>query len=280
MSNKAENTSRRAINKQKVLAAVKHTLLLCAIVAYVLVAYSMTADRINTQTISKVVVNIDKSGNRFIGPDDIINMLSNKGMSIVGQNMESVNINTIEREVSKMPSVRNAEVYRTIDGRLGIQVTQRRPILHIYPTNDVDYYIDNEGRVMPSSKNYTAHVIVVSGYINERYIDHNGENIAKMAKQGKSSGKLLPDLYTLVNFLNSDKIWAAQFEQIYINQQGDIELVPRIGNHVVLLGDIDNLEKKFRNLYAFYKQGFDKYGWNKYRTLNLKYENQIVCVKR
>lgn len=280
MTNKAENTGWWATNKQKVLATAKHTLLLCAIVAYLLVAYSMTADRINAQTISKVVVNIDKSGNRFIGPDDIINKLADKGMTLVGQNIESVNLNTIEREVRKMPSVRNAEVYRIIDGRLGIQVIQRHPILHIYPANDVDYYIDNEGRVMPSSKNYTAHVIVVSGYINERYIDHNGENIAKMAKPGKSSGKLLPDLFTLVNYLNSDKIWAAQFEQIYINQQGDIELVPRIGNHVVLIGDIDNLYKKFRNLHAFYKQGFEKYGWNKYRILNLKYENQIVCVKR
>lgn len=150
----------------------------------------------------------------------------------------------------------------------------------INPNGD-SYYIDANGQVMPLSKKYTAHVIVVNGNLNEPYMDHVGENLRRQQiKADKSTGELLPDLFRLVQFINNNKFWKAQIEQIYINGKHDIELVPRVGNHTIILGSVDDMSEKFENLRAFYEQGLSKYGWNKYKTINLKFKNQIVCTKR
>jgi len=112
-------------------------------------------------------------------------------------------------------------------------------------------------------------------------MDHVGENLrSHQSKTDKSTGELLPDLFRLVQFINGSKFWKAQIEQIYINQKKEIELVPRVGNHTIILGSVDDLREKFENLEAFYEQGLSKYGWNKYKTINLKFKNQIVCTKR
>ena len=122
---------------------------------------------------------------------------------------------------------------------------------------------------------------MASGYLKEPYMDHVGENMKlRMAKGDKSSGEIIPDLFKLVLTINDSKLWRSQFEQIYVNSKGDIELVPRVGNHIIELGSVENLNEKLENLEAFYKQGLSQYGWNKYRTISLKYKNQIVCTKR
>ena len=64
-----------------------------------------------------------------------------------------------------------------------------------------------------------------------------------------------------------------------MNQQQEIELIPRVGNQRILLGDADSLDNKFRNLYIFYKQALPRAGWGTYRTINIKYANQVVGVK-
>jgi len=69
-------------------------------------------------------------------------------------------------------------------------------------------------------------------------------------------------------------------EQLYINKKSEFELIPKIGNHTILFGDIKEMKDKFEKLIAFYKQGISKSGWNKYKTINLKFKNQVVCTKK
>jgi cell division protein FtsQ len=70
-----------------------------------------------------------------------------------------------------------------------------------------------------------------------------------------------------------------QIEQLFVNDKADIELIPRVGNQRIVLGSADSLEVKMRNLLAFYKQAMPKVGWDTYKTINVKYTNQVVCVK-
>ena len=60
----------------------------------------------------------------------------------------------------------------------------------------------------------------------------------------------------------------------------EIELIPRVGNHIILLGSEEEMEAKFEKLMLFYKKGVQQTGWNQYSIINLKYKNQLVCVKR
>ena len=60
----------------------------------------------------------------------------------------------------------------------------------------------------------------------------------------------------------------------------EFELVPEFGSHIIVLGDLSDLDKKLRKLNAFYQQALLEEGLNKYKTINLKFDNQVVCVKK
>ena len=250
---------------------------------YLVAVLWIVGDKTEEVRIDAISVHIsDNSSNKFITESDVTQALKNENIKLVGELMNSINIHSLEDILTHHnKSISRAEVYRTVYGEIGVMVEQRRPVMRVINPNGDSYYVDDNGQVMPLSKKYTAHVIVVNGNLNEPYMDHVGENLCrKQTKIDKSTGELLPDLFKLVQFINGNKFWRAQIEQIYINQKKEIELVPRVGNHTIIIGTVDNLAEKFDNLQAFYEQGLSKYGWNKYKTINLKFKNQIVCTKR
>jgi cell division protein FtsQ len=81
-------------------------------------------------------------------------------------------------------------------------------------------------------------------------------------------------------FISNDDLWNAQFVQLYLNRENEYELIPRVGAHIILLGDMENFSYKLRKLKALYLKGLNKKGWNNYEQINLKYSNQVVCTKR
>ena len=87
------------------------------------------------------------------------------------------------------------------------------------------------------------------------------------------------NLYKLSTYITEDKFLKSQIEQIYVDPNGEFELIPRIGNHIILVGGAENLEDKFERLFVFYKYGLSKTGWSKYNIINIKFKNQIVCSK-
>jgi cell division protein FtsQ len=133
---------------------------------------------------------------------------------------------------------------------------------------------------MPLSDKYSAHVLVASGHLNEPYSKRYTRNLrAQSAQNVDNSGSLLLDLYQLAEYIYNDKFWRAQIEHIYV-LNNEFEMVPRVGTHIIEFGGIDNFEKKFRNLKALYLKGLPETGWNNYNTVNLKYNNQVICTKR
>lgn len=265
--------------KEKLKTASIWTLLLGYLVAVLWIVGGET-EKVRVNSVSVHIS--DNSSNKFITESDVTQALKNENIRLVGELIDSVNIHHLEDIlIHHNKSISRAEVYRTVYGEIGVTVEQRRPVMRIINPNGDSYYIDDNGQVMPLSKKYTAHVIVINGNLNEPYMDHVGENLLRtQSKADRSTGELLPDLFKLVQFINNNKFWRAQIEQIYINGKHDIELVPRIGNHTIILGSVDNMHEKFENLQAFYEQGLSKYGWNKYKTINLKFKNQIVCTKK
>ena len=123
-----------------------------------------------------------------------------------------------------------------------------------------NYYIDNIGSMMPLSRHYVAHVLVASGYVEKEFAKN--------------------ELYKFALYLQDNEFWNDQIEQIYVDADKNVELIPRVGNHRIILGSFDNFPEKLDNLKLFYEQAIPKVGWEKYSTINLKYKNQIVCTKR
>ena len=79
--------------------------------------------------------------------------------------------------------------------------------------------------------------------------------------------------------MEADEFWKAQIIQVKVLENGELELIPRVGNHTILLGTTDELELKFKKLKIFYEKGLSKTGWNEYSQINLKFDNQVVCTK-
>ena len=89
----------------------------------------------------------------------------------------------------------------------------------------------------------------------------------------------LYDLHKMAEIITADSTLNALIEQIYITSKGKIQLVTKVGSHIVYFGDTTDAAEKLENLKYFYKYGLVKTGWNKYSKINLEYKNQIVCTK-
>ncbi|WP_410220036.1 cell division protein FtsQ/DivIB [Pedobacter sp.] len=205
----------------------------------------------------------------FIEREEIEAIINKEG-KLLGRSLEKINIHSIERDIKDNPYIGFAKVYADMDGVIYVKIKQRQPVLRVINAGGQDYYIDKEGLKMPVSANFTANVLVANGNILEGFsgkIDTLFTNLAK-------------DLYKTALYIKSDTLWDAQIEQIYVDDKNDFELVPRIGNQRIILGNADHIDTKLNNLMAFYKQAMPKVGWNTYKTINLKYVNQVVCERR
>ncbi|KLT66593.1 cell division protein FtsQ/DivIB [Pedobacter sp. BMA] len=206
----------------------------------------------------------------FIEREEIDAILKEDQGVLLGRNIEGINIHQIEKKLQSNPYIAFAKVYVEMDGVLHIEVKQRQPVVRILNNSGQDFYIDNDGLKMPISSNFTANVLVATGNITEVF----GSRVDTLHT------KLAHDLYKTALFIKRDTLWDAQIEQIVVDQKNDIELVPRVGNQRIILGNADSLEKKMTNLLLFYKKAMPQVGWETYRTINIKYTNQVVCEKR
>ncbi len=192
--------------------------------------------------------------------------------TLIGQRISDIDQVQIEDFVNQNSYVKNAEVYSTLTGHLKIKVTQKKPLLRVINDRGAHYYIDDEGTAMPVKTGYTTRILVASGKIATPYADTinliNNENFP-----------VLKDLYNLALYIRKNDFLEAQIEQIYVNEKNEYELVPKVGRQLILFGDITDMEEKFEKLIVFYQEGMKKAGWDTYRTINLKYKNQVVCAK-
>lgn len=234
----------------------------------------------NQKVCSDIKIEIDRSnGNFFVEEDDIYAMVYHEMDTVVGRPISAILTERLEYKINNHPSVANTEIYKTIDGILKIEVTQRTPIVRIFSFTGDSYYLDSTGKVMPPSDQYTSRVMVANGHIYDSFMDVNHLN-ARMVNDSIQNKILIDDIFTMAEFIRKDELWNAQIEQLYVNKDLEIELIPRVGNHRIVMGDAVDLQKKFNKLKIFYKKGLSKTGWNEYSVINLKFANQVVCKKR
>ncbi|MFA6944946.1 MAG: cell division protein FtsQ [Pedobacter sp.] len=205
----------------------------------------------------------------FIERDEVDRILLAQGGALIGRDLNDINIHKLENTLKANPFIEFAKVYADMTGVIHVQIRQREPVLRVINTANLHFYIDTRGNKIPLSDNYTARVLVASGLIDE---DFSG-------KVDTLSSKLAKDLFRTALYIQADTLWDNQIEQLFVDLKGDIEMVPRVGSHKIILGDADSLQTKFRNLLVFYKKAIPKVGWDSYKSINLKYANQIVCEK-
>ena len=205
----------------------------------------------------------------FIDEQEVDNILQIHSKALIGRKMESINIHEMEEKLKANPFIETATVYASMDGVINVEISQRQPVLRMMNRFDQDFYVDQHGLKMPLSENFTARVLVANGYIDELFANHVDTLHTDMAMA----------VFKTADYIRKDSLWDAQIAQIYVNKDHEIELVPRVGNNRILLGDADSLDTKFHNLRVFYKKALPQVGWGAYKMINIKYANQVIGVR-
>lgn len=215
-------------------------------------------------------VKISIPGNQyFIDRQEVDKILMVNSHALIGRRMEDINIHNLENKLKANPFIEFAKVYSDMDGIINVEISQRQPILRLMNRFDQDFYVDQHGLKIPLSANFTARVLVANGYIDELFANRVDTLHTALAR----------DLFKTADYIRKDSLWDAQIAQIYINQNHEIELIPRVGNNRILLGSADSLNTKFHNLLVFYKKAIPQVGWDAYKIINVKYANQVIGVK-
>jgi cell division protein FtsQ len=240
----------------RIITVIAATLLFC----YIAVAAVFFKNPKQEDTCKDLAIVVkDSLEKHFITAREIKALLNQAQLNPIGKPMRSVNTERIEKELMKNQMIAGMEVYKTPSGVIKLEIIQKMPVLRVISAN-ADYYVDNRGSTMPVSNRYVAHVPVVSGYVEKRLA--------------------ITDLYEFALFLQENEFWNNQIEQIYVYPDQEVELIPRVGEHRIVLGNFDRFREKLDNLQLFYEQAMPKMGWGKYSVINLKFKNQIVCTNK
>lgn len=251
------------------------------ITAYLILALSFVSSKEKEVTCTgfRVIIS-DSLENNFVSKDDVLSLMTNNEMELLGYQLHRINTKDLEELLNDRTVIKHAEIYKTLNGLVNVKIQQRKPIVRIYNSRNHSYYIDNEGNTMPLSRKFTSHVLIANGYIAEKLENQTG-NVSNCSKLiDKQSVNILCDIYDLANFIQENPFWRSQLEQIYVTKNQQFELIPRVGAHVIEFGDISNMEYKFKKLKALYDRGFQIKEWNDYTRINLKYSNQVICTKK
>jgi cell division protein FtsQ len=246
----------------------------------IMILLGFAIDTNQTKPCSGFMVTVNNKGEAsFIDSAEVVRQVYNIMGPLKGKEMKSISVKRIEELVNAMYYVENSRVYRTVDGHVIADIKQRIPVARIINSMNENYYIDTRGKLMKTTSRYAARVVVVTGFINTRYSP--AVDILQLANDDKlsDSEQVLVDLFKLIGHISSNDFLDAWVDQIYVNRQGEFELVPRNGVHTIELGDIENMEAKFEKLMNFYRNGLTHMGWGNYKRINLKYKNQVVCSK-
>lgn len=203
------------------------------------------------------IIVTDSLKQSFINRDDIRNSIALNGQNPVGQPMRLVNTDSIERLLSYNPMIRSAQCYKTNGDRVYLKISQRTPMFRVIGRHN--YYVDTDRQLMPTSTHYSAYVPVVTGL--------EDQSLAKT------------EIYDFVEYITNDDFWNAQIEQIVVHQDTTVDLVPRVGNHIIRLGKLTRYPQKLDKMLTLYKKGFDVIGWPDYKIIDLRFRNQIICKK-
>ena len=195
----------------------------------------------------------------LIDAQDLYNHLRKQHLLPQGKPCAAIDLAAIEQSIASIDLLSSIDCYYKQNGDTYLVVEQRRPFVRVVTDEADNYYLDREGERIAIDTMYVADVPLLTGNIDDRV----------------SAVSLLP----LVEYVTTHEFWRNQVAQIHVSPQHEVVIYPYVGNHVVILGDTSNYEKKLESVLALYNQAMPQVGWNAYDTISVKYKDQIVCTR-
>ena len=276
---------------KKPLTITLNVLTWTAILVYMIVVSRYSGQCRKERTCRSVEVKVlDSAERRFITPAMVKGWFETEKIPLEGRELSSINTLEVEAFVRKRGFVRDARVFTSLDGRLHIELTQRRPVMRINSINGYGFYVTDDDYILPLQRQCVVYVPVVTGYFQppfrRDYVGPLGAFAENREKKVEKNYSFLVKLINFVKFVDHDDFWKAFVVQINVDGGGSdddgdpaVEIVPRAGNQIVRLGGLDGYREKLDKLMSFYRNGAAYEGWDRYRYIDLNYAGQIVCIK-
>jgi cell division protein FtsQ len=230
----------------------------------------LSVQRKKTAAIETVVIHIQAAeSGRLIQEKEVkALMVKSLGFSPDRKKIRSVNSQKLERDLKNDARIQHVDVYFDAKDRLHIALVPKEVILRITDNRGSSYFLDAKGNKVPVVQGSAVRVPLANGFI-----DAYREGFDK--KEGKS---VLKDIFYMIQYIRNDEFLHALVEQIFVDENGEIILIPKVGKEKIVFGGADQMDEKFDNLKIFYRDGMTKLGWNRYPVLNVKFVNQVVLV--
>ena len=205
--------------------------------------------------------------NYFISERGVTALLTKGGAEpVLGTRPAGPRLRELEARLRAHPFVREAQVYRDLAGNLHADVRQNRPIARLtHPDTRLDTYVDAEGRTLPLSALFTAHVATVA---------RAGGGTLPTAFFRDSTGRRYLEF---LRYVDEHEFWKSQVSEVFVEPGGKLSFTQQVGDQRIEFGPPENISEKFAKLMVFYRQIPSVLGWDTYHRVNVEYRNQIIC---
>lgn len=187
----------------------------------------------------------------------------------------------VEDYIRNMNEVLTADVFIGLGNDWSIEVTTRRPVARIVVKGMKNFYVDSNYDLMKLSPYAKPRILTFTGldafFQPEMTFDKiiNNDSLKTKLK--------LDQIYHISKYVCSDAFYNAQIVQVHYDNKEGFILIPKVGSQRIIFGTAKTAEEvndKFQKLTTFYGEVVPYEGWNKYKSINLKFKDQIVAKKK
>ncbi|MEZ4900445.1 MAG: hypothetical protein R2822_01055 [Spirosomataceae bacterium] len=219
-----------------------------------------------------IIIKLDeKAEYPFFTEQDIKSLITVRGVDIIeGMLFSEINLKGLENRVLKNRLIKKCDVFRDLSGNLVVAIEQQRPVARLIPmassvpiSASQGGYLTESGDIIPLSNRFAIRTVLVSGRFFSK--------VSRLkSKEGQS-------LIFFLEGLRQNSFWKAQIAEVVVAEDGELTLIPQVGQHQIDFGLPEDFEVKFEKLKIFYKTILPLRSWERYQRVSVKFKNQIVC---
>ncbi len=228
------------------------------LVALVVFLYGFATNRNEHKEVAGILIEFENGENLYMNRKMVDKLLIQNSKTVLKQPKSVIDLQSLENAILRHPMVQDAQVSLTIDGLIKAKVKQRKPIARVV-VDEKSYYIDALGKTMPLSELHSARVPILTG---------------------ESINENLKDIHFLLQKIMNNDFLNKNVIGIHRYQTKEYELITRVGDQIIEIGNTRELDLKIKNLEAFYKKALQDSLLVNYKRINVKYYKQVVCTKK
>jgi cell division protein FtsQ len=212
---------------------------------------------------------LNAENNHFLGMDDVKGLVREiQERPIEECKRGEVKTDEIEQTLKENPYVKTAEAYTDIGGKVVVELELRKPLARVMYEDGSGFYLDRDFRKVDLSHGFSANIMLLRGLERE-----------PLEPRDTVKSPQLTELHGFLDFVDHSEFLRSQISEVVVQANGDLVIYPEVGDVVVEFGKPRDIAEKFYNMELFYHKVLNRVGWRKYRSISLKYKNQVIAKR-